>query len=73
MKKLADLIRTFFVDLKGWQMQFNILSADQLRDAQEHPENYQDLIVKVAGYCAQFINLDRKLQDQIIQRTEQKL
>ena len=70
MKKLVDLIRTFFVDLIGWQMQFNILSADQLSDAQEHPINYQNLIVKVAGYCGQFINMDRKLRDQIILRTE---
>ncbi len=73
VKKLADLIRTYLVDLKGWQIQFNILSADTLRDAQEHPEKYRDLVVKVAGYCAQFIHLDKKLQDQIILRTENVL
>jgi len=68
--KLAALIRTYLTDFKGWQIQFNIVSAEKLREAQRKPEEYKDLIVKVAGYSAQFISLDKKLQDQIIFRTE---
>jgi formate C-acetyltransferase len=67
--KLAALIRTYLIDFKGWQIQFNIVSAEKLREAQRKPEEYKDLIVKVAGYSAQFISLDKKLQDQIIFRT----
>ena len=51
-------------------MQFNVVSSEALRDAQKHPERYRDLVVKVAGYNAQFIMLDKRLQDQIIARTE---
>jgi len=72
IRNLAALIKTFF-DLKGYQVQFNIFSVEQLREAQKHPERYRDLIVKVAGYSAQFISLDKKLQDQIIARTEHLL
>lgn len=70
--KFSSLIKTFF-DLKGFQVQFNILSADKLRDAQRHPEKYKGLIVKVAGYSAYFDVLDKKLQDNIIARTEHNL
>ncbi len=69
LEKLADLALTFN-DLGGWQMQFNVVSSETLREAQQHPEEYRDLVVKVAGYNAQFIMLDKRLQDQIIARTE---
>lgn len=69
IRNLAALLRTFF-DLGGNQVQFNVLSSEQLRDAQKNPDKYRDLIVKVAGYSAQFISLDKKLQDQIIARAE---
>ncbi|MHB1413672.1 MAG: glycyl radical protein [Chloroflexota bacterium] len=68
LRKFASLIRSF-VDLKGFQVQFNIISADILREAQAHPERYRNLVVKVAGYSAFFATLDRKLQDQLIERT----
>lgn len=68
--KLAHMIKTFLVDLKGNQIQFNIVSADELRKAKEEPEKYRNLIVKVAGYSAYFVTLDKKLQDQVIARTE---
>jgi formate C-acetyltransferase len=68
-RNLAALIKTYF-DLGGFQVQFNIVSPDVLREAQQHPEEYRDLIVKVAGYSAQFVLLDKKLQDQIVTRTE---
>jgi formate C-acetyltransferase len=70
--QFAALIRTFF-ELGGFQVQFNILSAETLAEAQSHPENYRNLVVKVAGYSAQFVMLDRSLQDQIIKRTVHQL
>jgi len=70
VSKLAALIRTYLTDFKGWQIQFNIISAEKLKEAQRKPAEYKDLLVKVAGYSAQFISLDKELQDQIICRTE---
>ncbi|OCL26966.1 glycyl radical enzyme [Orenia metallireducens] len=61
-----------FINLKAWHIQFNIVSSETLRAAQQNPEKYRDLIVRVAGYCAQFVTLDKKTQDDIIARTEQK-
>ena len=54
-------------------MQFNVVSADTLKDAQVHPEEYKGLVVKVAGYSALFTNLDPHLQNQIIARTEHQV
>jgi formate C-acetyltransferase len=70
--KLIGLIRSY-LDLGGHHVQFNVVSADTLRDAQEHPENYRSLIVRVAGFSALFITLDRSVQDEIIKRTELSL
>ena len=70
--KFSALIRSFF-DIKGMQVQFNIISVEDLLNAQEHPEEYQTLVVKVAGYSAQFNSLDRRLQNQIIARTTHEL
>ena len=72
LRKFVALIRSF-VDLKGRQVQFNILSAELLRAAQAHPEQYRNLVVKVAGYSALFSMLDKDLQDQIIARTTHAL
>jgi formate C-acetyltransferase len=72
LRQFAALIRTFF-ELGGFQVQFNILSAETLSEAQKHPEEYRSLVVKVAGYSAQFVMLDRSLQDQIIRRTLHQL
>jgi formate C-acetyltransferase len=69
LQKFADLALTFN-DLGGWQIQFNVISSKTLKEAQQHPDEYRNLVVKVAGYNAQFIMLDRRLQDQIIARTE---
>ncbi len=68
LRKFVAMVRTYF-DLKGFQVQFNVVSADTLREAQAHPERYRNLVVKVAGYSAHFAMLDRKLQDQLIART----
>ena len=71
--KLVMLIRTFFNRLHGFHVQYNIVSRDTLLDAQKHPENHRDLIVRVAGYSAFFNVLSRQTQDDIIERTEHVL
>ncbi|MBE0478184.1 glycyl radical protein [Candidatus Aerophobetes bacterium] len=68
-RNLADLIRTFF-DLGGWHVQFNVVSADILKEAQKDPDSYRWLIIRVAGYSAFFVELDKAVQDDIIDRTE---
>jgi pyruvate formate-lyase/glycerol dehydratase family glycyl radical enzyme len=69
IENLAHLVRTYF-KLGGHHIQFNVVDAATLRDAQENPENYRDLIVRVAGYSDYFCDLSRALQDEIIARTE---
>lgn len=66
---LVQLIRSYF-RMDGHHIQFNVVTADTLRDAQLHPEKYQDLIVRVAGYSDYFNDLGKDLQDEIIRRTE---
>ncbi len=70
LQKFAAYIRAFF-DQKGMHMQFNVVSRETLLDAQKHPENYKNLVVRVAGYSALFTTLSKSLQDDIINRTEQ--
>jgi formate C-acetyltransferase len=67
---LAHLVRTYF-RLGGHHVQFNVVDAKTLRDAQLHPEKYTDLIVRVAGYSDYFVTIGKELQDEIISRTEQ--
>ncbi len=69
MTKWADLVRTYF-DLGGWEIQFNVVSADTLKEAQRHPEDHRDLVVRVVGYSAFFVELEKVVQDDIIARTE---
>ena len=70
LDNLAHLVRAYF-QLDGHHIQFNVIDRAMLREAQEKPEEYKDLIVRVAGYSDYFHNLDRTLQDEIIERTEQ--
>jgi len=72
-QKLLLLLRTFFNVLKGFHVQYNVVSRETMLDAQIHPENHKDLIVRVAGYSAFFNVLSRQTQDDIIARTEQVL
>ena len=72
-QKLLLLLRTFFNVLKGFHVQYNVVSRETMLDAQAHPENHRDLIVRVAGYSAFFNVLSRQTQDDIIARTEQVL
>jgi formate C-acetyltransferase len=67
-KKLMSLIRTA-CDMKMWHLQFNIINRETLVAAKEDPERYRDLLVRVAGYSAYFVDLSTQLQDEIIHRT----
>lgn len=67
--KLSHLVRSYF-KLDGHHIQFNVVTAQTLREAQKHPEKYRDLIIRVAGYSDYFVDVGKKLQDEIIKRTE---
>ncbi|MDD6211700.1 MAG: glycyl radical protein [Clostridiales bacterium] len=70
LDNMADLIRTYF-NMDGHHIQFNVVGRETLKEAQAKPEEYKELIVRVAGYSDYFRNLDKPLQDEIINRTEQ--
>lgn len=70
LEKLAALVRGYF-DQKGMHVQYNVVGRETLLEAQKHPEQYKNLVVRVAGYSAHFVSLDKGLQDDIINRTEQ--
>jgi len=69
LAKLAHLIRSYFA-MDGHHVQFNVVSAETLRKAQQRPAEYRDLIVRVAGYSDYFVDLTPALQEEIIRRTE---
>lgn len=69
IRKFIGFLQSF-MRLKLQHIQFNIVSAETLRDAQKHPEKYKNLVVRVAGYSAIFIELNKSIQDDIINRTE---
>lgn len=66
---LLALIKTYF-EKPGFHVQFNVVDSNMLRDAQVHPENYRDLVVRVAGFSAYWVEMAKPLQDQVIWRTE---
>ncbi len=66
---LGAMIQTLFA-LGGFHVQFNCVSSELLREARRHPEEHKDLLVRVAGYSTQFVNLSRSMQNAIIARTE---
>ena len=68
-QKLEDLISTYF-DEGGMQVQFNVVSTKTLYDAQEHPDQHTDLIVRIAGFSVFFVEVGKALQDDFISRTE---
>jgi pyruvate-formate lyase len=69
MRKVSDLIKTYF-SLGGKHIQFNVVGREILRKAQETPSEHRDLIVRVAGYSAYFVQLGKVIQNEIIGRTE---
>jgi formate C-acetyltransferase len=71
LDNLTHLIRSYF-RLDGHHIQFNVVDAETLRKAKARPEEYQNLIVRVAGYSDYFVDLGEALQNEIIARTEQK-
>lgn len=71
LKNLSGLVRTYF-KLDGHHIQFNVIDADTLREAQDKPAEFPDLIVRVAGYSDYFCDLSQTLQNEIITRTEHK-
>jgi len=71
-KLFAQYLRTWY-DLGCWHIQFNVVDKNVLLDAQVHPEKYPDLVVRVAGYSAYWVDLGKSMQNDIIQRTEQSL
>lgn len=72
LERLINLIDFYFAK-GGMQMQFNVISRDTMLRAQEDPEKYRSLIVRVAGYSAYFVGLDKTVQQDIIERTEERL
>ena len=70
LNNMASLVRSYFA-MDGHHLQFNVVDRQTLIEAQKHPEDHKDLIVRVAGYSDFFRNLDKPLQDEIIERTEQ--
>ena len=70
--KFVNYLRTF-VDLVVPHVEFNVVDNYILSEAQAHPDNYQDLIVRVSGFSAYFIDMNKEIQDQIIARTQHRL
>ena len=71
LETLGGVVKTYF-EYNGHHIQINVVDDDTLRDAQAHPENYKNLLVRVAGYLAYFTELDKSVQDNIISRTVHK-
>jgi pyruvate-formate lyase len=69
IEKFSNLLRTYF-DLGGFHVQINSITADTLKAAQEKPDEHRDLVIRVGGYSAYFVELDKKMQNNIIARTE---
>jgi formate C-acetyltransferase len=72
MRKVIALMKTFF-DRGGYHIQFNMMGQQVLCEAQKHPEQHRDLLVRVAGYSAYFVELSPEIQNDIIARTEHAL
>lgn len=71
LRHFSGLVRNYF-DKKGMHVQFNVIDRKTLIEAQNNPQQHQDLVVRVAGYSAQFVVLAKEVQDDIISRTEQQ-
>ena len=71
LDKLAGLVRTYF-RMGGHHIQFNVVDTEMLRDAQARPDQYRDLLVRVAGYSDYFVDMGADLQEEVIARTAQE-
>ena len=72
VNNIFSYVKTYF-DLGGMQMQFNVVSSAILRDAMRHPENYRNLLVRISGYNAYFVTLNRDMQMELIERSEYRV
>ncbi|WP_278278322.1 glycine radical domain-containing protein [Acetitomaculum ruminis] len=68
-QKLGSMIRAY-MDQGGAEVQFNVVSSETMRAAQENPEEYKDLVVRIAGYSAYFVELSKDCQNDLITRSE---
>ena len=68
--KLAELMKTYLCDLRGMEMQLNVVSTAQMKEAREKPEDYKDLVVRIAGFSAYFVEISEEAKDDLISRTE---
>jgi formate C-acetyltransferase len=66
---MFSYVKTYF-ELGGMQMQMNVVTSEMLRDAMAHPENYRNLLVRISGYNAYFVTLNRDMQIELIERAE---
>lgn len=71
-QKLASMIRTYLTN-GGKHVQFNVVDQETLIDARKHPEKHRDLIVRIAGYSAYFVQLNDSMQQEVINRTEHQI
>jgi formate C-acetyltransferase len=69
-RNLQRLVQTYF-NMGGMHIQYNVIGSDTLRDAQEKPDNYKNLVIRIAGFSAYFVELAKDLQDDLISRTDQ--
>ena len=72
MEKLRDMTKTY-LDEGGMEVQYNVVSSETMKAAQEDPEAYRDLVVRIAGFSAYFVELTKDCQDDLISRTENNL
>ena len=73
LEKFANLITAYLIDMHGFEVQINVVSADTLRAAQKNPAEYRDLIIRIAGYSARFVELAPDIQEDLITRTEHQM
>ncbi len=72
VKKVAALVKTF-IDMGGHQLQLNAVNTDLMKDAQLHPENHRQLVVRIWGWSAYFVELDREYQDHVMRRQQYRV
>jgi formate C-acetyltransferase len=70
IQRFKDMIQAYFFDYGGQNLQTTVVDIKTLQQAQQHPEDFQDLLVRISGYSARFVELTRQTQDEIISRTE---
>ena len=72
VKKVAALVKAY-IDLGGHQLQLNAVNTELLKDAQEHPENHRQLVVRIWGWSAYFVELDKEYQDHVLRRQQYRV